>query len=246
MLRHVSAVAVAAALSYLIVPAPHGDRIVRVYGDLRTAENVAVIVPGSDTTAATFDGGRAKPYSTPGGGARAVLAEARALDPGAGLAVVAWLGYDSPATVSLGVLTEEAAEAGAAGLRRYVAERLGGKRVTLLCHSYGSVVCARAAPGSGVAGVAVFGSPGLGVSSAAGLGGVPLWAGSGSQDWMRRVPKLRLGPFGFGPDPAAPSFGARLFATGAAGHSDYLRPGGESLRNLTLIALGRTGEVSRG
>ncbi|MFF5205982.1 alpha/beta hydrolase [Streptosporangium sp. NPDC000396] len=246
MFRRALTVAAVAALTYTIVPSPQRDRIVKVYGDLRTAEHVAVIVPGSDTTAATFDGGRAKPYSTPGGGARAVLAEARALDPGARLAVVAWLGYDSPATVSLEVATDGAARRGAPELRRYVAETLRGKRVSLLCHSYGSVVCAKAAPGSGVADVAVFGSPGLGVSSASELGGTPLWAGSGGRDWMRRVPKLRLGPLGFGPDPAGPSFGARLFETGAAGHSDYLAPGSASLRNLTLIALGRTGEVSRG
>ncbi|MER5319394.1 alpha/beta hydrolase [Streptosporangium roseum] len=246
MFRRVLAVATAAALTYAIVPAPRGDRIIRVYGDLRTAGHVAVIVPGSDTTAANFDGGRAKRHSTPGGGARAVLAEARTLDPRAGLAVVAWLGYDSPGTVSLAVATDGAARRGAVDLRRYIAETLGGKRVSLLCHSYGSVVCAKAAPGSGVADVAVFGSPGLGVSHASALGGTRLWAGSGSRDWMRKVPKLRLGPLGFGPDPAAPSFGARLFATGPAGHSDYLRPGSESLRNLTLIALGRTGEVSHG
>ncbi|WP_433256276.1 alpha/beta hydrolase [Streptosporangium sp. CA-135522] len=130
MFRRALAVLTTAALTYVIVPTPPGDRIVRVYGDLRTAEHVAVIVPGSDTRAATFDGGRAKPYSTPGGGAKAVLAEARALD--------------------------------------------------------------------------------------------------------------------FGADPADPVFGSRLFAAGAGGHSDYFQPGGESLRNLTLIALGRTGEVSRG
>ncbi|MFI6511766.1 alpha/beta hydrolase [Streptosporangium sp. NPDC050855] len=240
------AVVTAATLTYVLVPAPPGDRIIKVYGDLRTAEHVAVVVPGSDTTAATFDGGRAKPYSTPGGGARAVLAEARALAPGARLAVVAWLGYDSPATVSLAVLTGGAAERGASDLRRYVTETLRGKRVSLLCHSYGSVVCAKAAPGSGVADVAVVGSPGLGVSPAAGMGGARLWAGSGGGDWMRKVPKTRIGPLGFGPDPVGPAFGARTFAAGAAGHSDYFAPGGVSLRNLTLIALGRTGEVTRG
>lgn len=180
MFRRTLAVATAASLAYVTVPPPAGDRVVRVYGDLGTAEHVAVVVPGSDTTAATFDGGRAKPYSTPGGGARALLAEARVLDPGARLAVVAWLGYDSPATLSLGVLTGEAAERGAADLRRYITGTLGGKRVSLLCHSYGSVVCAGAVPGSGVADTAVFGSPGLGVSSAAELGGTRLWVGSGA------------------------------------------------------------------
>lgn len=246
MFRRTLVVAVATALAYLTVPPPAGDRVVRVYGDLATAERVAVLVPGADTTAATFDGGRFRWYITPGGGARAVLAEARTLDPGARLTVVAWLGYDSPAVLSLGAVTSPAAERGAVELRRYITGALRGKRVSLLCHSYGSVVCGGAVPGSGVADMAVFGSPGLGVSSAAELGGTRLWVGSGSRDWMREVPKLRIGPLGFGPDPAAPAFGARLFGTGSTEHSEYLKPGGESLRNLTLIALGRTGEVSGG
>ncbi|MFF4986878.1 alpha/beta hydrolase [Streptosporangium saharense] len=250
MPRRTSALALAAVLGYALVPAPHGDRVVRVYGDLSTAGHVAVLVPGSGTSAANFDGGP-RPYRRPGGAARALLEQARALDPGGdGLAVVAWLGYDSPAIDSLGVLTEGAALEGGAALRRYLGETLGGRRVSLLCHSYGSVVCAKAVPGSGVTDLVVFGSPGLGVSSAAelgaGLGGTRVWAGSGTGDWMRRVPKLRLGPLGFGPDPASPAFGARPFATGAAEHGDYLKPGGTSLRSLALIALGRTEEVSGG
>ncbi|MFF4412087.1 alpha/beta hydrolase [Streptosporangium sp. NPDC001559] len=246
MPRRTSVLAVAATLGYLLVPAPHGDRIIRVYGDPGTAGHVAILVPGSGTTSAAFDGGP-RPYRRPGGGARALLEQARALDPGGdGLAVVAWLGYDSPEIDSLSVLTEGAAREGGTALRRYIRDTLGGRRVSLLCHSYGSVVCAKAVPGSGVTDLAVFGSPGLGVSSAAELGGVRVWAGSGTGDWMRLVPKLRLGPLGFGPDPAAPSFGARPFATGATEHGDYLRPGGTALRNLALIALGRTEEVSGG
>ncbi|GII00263.1 alpha/beta hydrolase [Planobispora takensis] len=244
MVRPLLAAAAIATAAHLLTPQPSDDRIIKVYGDLSTAEHVAVIVPGADTTAATFDGGRAKPYSTPGGAARALLEQARSLDPDARLAVVAWLGYGSPATVSLDVATEGAAVEGAPALRRYVSETLRGKRVSLLCHSYGSVVCAKAVPGTAVADTAVVGSPGLGVSSAAELGGTRLWAGSGAEDWMRKVPKIRIGPLGFGPDPAGPDFGSDVFATGAAGHSDYFQPGSESLRNLTLIALGRTAEVS--
>ena len=67
MFRRILAVAATVALTYVIVPAARGDRIIRVYGDLRTAERVAVIVPGTDTTAATFDGGRVRPYITRGG-----------------------------------------------------------------------------------------------------------------------------------------------------------------------------------
>ena len=39
-------------------------------------------------------------------------------------------------------------------------------------------------------------------------------------------------------------FGARIFAAGAGGHSDYLDPGSVSLRNLTEIALGNPAAVT--
>ncbi|RBQ19249.1 hypothetical protein DP939_15040 [Spongiactinospora rosea] len=224
--------------------------LTKAYGEAAgTARNVAVIVPGADTTARSFDGGRRAWYSTPGGGARALLAGARALAPDGGLAAIAWLGYPSPRTISLDVLTDDAAEAGVAELRRTVAGVRAANpaaRIVLMCHSYGSVLCAKAAPGLGVSDLVVYGSPGLGADSAAGLGlgGTRLWAGLGGADWVRNVPKFRLGPLGFGADPAAPGFGATVFATGQAAHSDYFKPGGLSLRNLTLIALGRTAEVT--
>ncbi len=227
-----------------------GDRIVEVYGaDLATARHVAIIVPGADTTAATFETHGGKPYSAPGGGARALVAEARRLDPAARLAVVAWLGYDTPRTLSLRAATDGAAVAGAPELRRTVAavRSATGAPISLLCHSYGSVLCAKALPGLPVADVAVFGSPGLGVARAAELRSpARLWAGRARGDWVRFVPSVRIGPLGFGADPTAPAFGARVFAAGSGGHGDYLKPGGVALRNLALIALGRGGEVTRG
>ncbi|MFI6481937.1 alpha/beta hydrolase [Nonomuraea sp. NPDC050663] len=216
----------------LATPPGSGDRLVRVYGDLATADRVAVIVPGADTTAATFESS----FRRPGGAARALLAEADRLQPGHRLAVVAWLGYDSPATVSVRALTDAAARKGYAALRTTV-ERLPRVPVTLLCHSYGSAVCAGArVPG---ARVVAFGSPGLGDVR------VPdLWAGRGEADWIRFVPHIKIGVLGFGADPMAPGGGARLFDAGPGGHSDYFRPGTLSLRNLALLALGRTGEVT--
>ncbi|MBE1561107.1 hypothetical protein [Nonomuraea africana] len=56
---------------------------------------------------------------------------------------------------------------------------------------------------------------------------------------------LGVAALGFGRDPMAPGFGARIFETGYGGHSDYFAPGTASLRNLALIAMGRTGEVTR-
>jgi len=319
------------------LPTQPSDHLVRIYGDPVTADQMAIIVPGADVTVENFDTGTARP----GGAARALLAEAARLAPGARLAVVAWLGYDSPPTVSPDLLTDALATDGAVALRRTVAdlrERTTAP-ISLLCHSYGSVLCARAVPGLPVTDLAVFGSPGLGVPSAtalthlrtpatgtrvhrpapmtapvsasaeaesggpgsrlpdnredafparsaadtdvpsagvanatgepsiartetpsteaAGLTVLPatgvvhqtapplrVWAGRGDNDWIRFVPGVELGPFGFGADPTRADFGARIFQVGAGGHSDYFTPGTHSLRNLALIALGRADEVT--
>jgi hypothetical protein len=91
----------------------------------------------------------------------------------------------------------------------------------------------------------VFGSPGIDASSAASLDTrARVWAGRGSSDWISHVPHVRLLGLGFGADPMSPGFGARVFAAGPGGHSDYLRPGSVSLRNLTEIALGDAAAVT--
>lgn len=221
---------------------PRG-RAVEVVGDLWRARRVAVLVPGADTTLATFD---SRGTASPGGGARSLLAEARRVDPGSDLAAIAWLGYDTPSTLSVGVATADRAGQGARNLRplvEWLAAR--GVQVTLLCHSYGTVVCARAAPHLDATDIAVFGSPGVIAGSVRALHTTArVWAGRADGDWTRYVPKVRLLGLGFGTDPMSAGFGARHFATGDGGHSDYLEPGGVALHNLALIALGRTGEVT--
>ena len=82
-------------------PRGQGEAI-EVIGDLATAKRVAIIVPGSDTSLATFD---SRGTASPAGAAAALAAQAHRLDPGAHLAVVAWLGYSTPDTLSPGVLT---------------------------------------------------------------------------------------------------------------------------------------------
>ena len=195
-----------------------------VLGNLATARRVAVLVPGSDTSLATFD---SRGSASPGGGARALAAEGRRLQPGARLAVIAWLGYATPATLSPGVLTSGDARQGARVLTTLV-DRLAarGDQVALLCHSYGTVVCGLAAPGLPVTDIAVYGSPGMDASSVRSLHTTArVWAGRAAADWIRDVPHVRLLGLGFGQDPVAPAFGARIFACGSGGHSGYLRPG---------------------
>jgi hypothetical protein len=217
---------------------------VEVVGNLARATRVAVLVPGSDTSLTTFD---ARGAASPEGAARALAAEAHRLDPGTSLAVIAWLGYTTPNTFSPAVMTSGDAGQGAAALRPLVADLARhGRQVSLLCHSYGSVVCGLAAPHLPVTDIAVFGSPGMDVASARALHTTArVWAGRGASDWVRHVPHVRLLGLGFGQDPMAPAFGARLFAAGGGGHSGYFVPGSIALRNLAYIALGDPAGVVR-
>jgi len=235
-----------------------GDgQAVEVLGDLAAAGRIAVLVPGSDTTVDTFDylGSR---RASLGGGARALYGEMRRVSR-VPAAVVAWYGYRAPRTMSRDVLSTARATEGGGRLRRLLDELRSvnpAARVTLLCHSYGSVVCGSAVGGadravpSSLAGMAVFGSPGMGVGSAAACHGIPVWAGRGADDWIAGAPHVSVPAFGgmvgFGADPVSRSFGARRFDAGSGGHSDYLAPGSLPLHNLALIAAGRTSEVSRG
>jgi hypothetical protein len=224
-------------------PRGQGEAI-EVVGDLATATRVAVLVPGSDTSLTTFF---SRGTASPGGGAAALAAQSRRLEPGAHLAILAWLGYATPDTLSPAVMTSGDAGQGASALRPLVtglADR--GEQVALLCHSYGSVVCGLAAPHLSVTDIAVFGSPGMDAGSARQLDtGARVWAGRASGDWIRYVPHIQLLGLGFGPDPTAPAFGARPFSCGGTGHSSYLRPGSTSLRNLAYIALGDPAGVTR-
>ncbi|WP_301177019.1 alpha/beta hydrolase [Actinomadura geliboluensis] len=226
---------------------PRGSgRAVEVVGDLEHADRIAVVVPGADNTLANYDSPKFV-----GGGTRALYQEARGNAAHSRFGVIAWLGYDSPSTLSPGVLTGRRAEDGARGLERLLTgiHRVNGNaRFALLCHSYGSVVCAKAAPRIAplpVDDIALFGSPGTTVDTAADLGTpARVWAGRAKGDWMRYVPNVRFAGLGFGTDPVSPRFGALRFDAGTGPHSAYLKPGSRALRNLTLIALGRTAEVS--
>ncbi|POX45137.1 hypothetical protein C3489_34835 [Streptomyces sp. Ru71] len=222
-------------------------RVTEVLGDLAGADRIAVLVPGSDTSLDTYARFRAT--------ATALAARlAKEAPPGTVTAVVAWLGYDTPGTVSTTVLTAGRAEQAAPELKRLVRQlhAIAGRtaHVSLLCHSYGSVVCGRAADGLDVDDIALVGSPGTGADDVTALHTTArVWAGRGSDDWVAEVPHVRVdlpgATVGFGTDPVSPAFGARVFAAGRGGHSDYFRPGSEALANLARIVLGEQAEVSR-
>jgi hypothetical protein len=238
----------AAAYGRLLAPGhrilafdPRGrGQVAEVYGDLRTARRVAVVVPGSDTDLAAYDAAARM--------ARNLRAEMTRLAPGDRPAVIAWVGYTTPVGVGYDAATGRLAEKGAPRLIRF----LDGLATTtrpvappaVFCHSYGSVVCGVAAhrlTGRQLSDLVVAASPGMRMDHADQVPvGTRLWATArDATDWVRRVPGIELFGLGHGTDPAGPGFGARVVSSDRAeGHTGYFVPGTASLRNFADIALG--------
>jgi pimeloyl-ACP methyl ester carboxylesterase len=225
-------------------PPTHGNdggRTAEVFGDLRTATRVAVLVPGVNTTLADFERGLGGvPRRAPGVQGRTLYERLskRAKD----VAVISWLGYDPPAGIGLAAATEGRARDGANALTGFVRDLLGqlpGTTVTLIGHSYGSMVvglAARRLPQ--VRDVIALGSPGMGVGHAVDLGGARVWSALAPHDWIRRIPQARILGLGLGKRPSSPGFGAYALPTdGVAGHDYYLVPGSATLRAVSDIVL---------
>ncbi|MFI9820864.1 alpha/beta hydrolase [Streptomyces sp. NPDC052013] len=221
---------------------PSGSgRVAEVFGSLRKAERVSVVVPGVDTDLLTFQRTHRK-YSAPVGMAKSLYAAEREADPGTRTAVIAWADYTAPSGLGMDAATAMRAKDGAVRLNAMLRGLPGTSPVSLFCHSYGSVVCglaARELPGR-VADIAVAGSPGMRVERASQLRtSAQVWAMRDADDWVQDVPYLEVGGLGHGADPVSTGFGARvLSAREAKGHSGYFEPNTDSLRNFAEIGVG--------
>ena len=216
-------------------------RAAEVIGDLDRAKRVSVVVPGVDTNVLTFEKTN-RPYTAPVGMAESLYSAEQKADPGTPTAVIAWADYTSPAGLGVDAAIGKLAEDGAVRLSALTAALPGKSRVSLFCHSYGSVVCgvaARTLPGR-VTDVAVAGSPGMRVGSAEQLHtNAHVWAMRDQDDWIQDVPYMAVGGLGHGADPVTRAFGARvLSSSGAVGHAGYFQPGTESLDNFADIGVG--------
>ena len=217
-------------------------RAVEVLGDLLKADHIAVLVPGSDTSLDTYDRFRRA--------ARALHDRTGPRHSGDRLARLRNTRNDQRNGPHAHPSRTRRPPPARVHTRTATAWWATRTSVSLLCHSYGSVVCARAAPDrDDVDDMALFGSPGTGADTAAALHTkARVWAGRGADDWIADVPHTQADLFGttvgFGTDPVSPAFGARVFAAGDGGHSDYLKPGSVSLDNLARIVLGETSEVT--
>ncbi|MCF6524745.1 alpha/beta hydrolase [Streptomyces sp. JJ36] len=226
-------------------PSGHG-RAAEVFGDLAHARRVSVVVPGVDTELLTFER-EDRAYSAPAGMAGALQNAQRAAAPAEPTATIAWADYSAPLGLGVDAASVPMAEAGAERLVGFVRALPGRSRVTLVCHSYGSVVCGVAADDlpRRVVDIAVAGSPGMRADDVTELGtDARVWAMRDGDDWIADVPHLEFGGLGHGADPVAAGFGARrLSAEGAAGHAGYFVPGTRSLHNLAAVGAGRMGTV---
>lgn len=250
---------------YLYDPAAFdGDGAIAISaGNLDTADNVSVVVPGlgTDGESAGYQADRA-----------ATLYESsRYLDPDASNASMFWIGYDAPDNApwdegfdGAGVVSEQMATAGGERL----ADTIDGLRasrdgdpahLTAIGHSYGSTTTGHAAHDQGIEvdEIVFVGSPGVGgdTNDAGDTGIDPehVWAGANSRDpvadlgnhgWVHGETVLGAG---LGDDPAEDDFGANRFeaesetrggAFSFGDHSKYFDHDTESLFNISQIVNG--------
>nr|WP_246422197.1 alpha/beta hydrolase [Nocardiopsis mwathae] len=221
---------------------PSGSgRVVEVFGDLDTARDIAVVVPGMGQNRENFWHSDVSPGVVPSHNARALYGELRERRPGREVAVVAWLGYESPQIGDPLVATSVRAEQGAEELVRFRREVLPPEaHITLVCHSYGTTVCGLATREPDIADdVVALASPGMGVDDARDIR-ARVWATRAEDDWIRFVPSFQLDELGLGRgDPMKSDFGAHTFNPGEiSGHQNYFQPGSDSLRTTARIVLG--------
>jgi pimeloyl-ACP methyl ester carboxylesterase len=236
------------AVRQTLVYDDRGDgRIAEVLGDLETADRVVILIPGSDNESPEFTTGHGGVQRrAPGWQARQLFDEVRATDDGARVAVIAWLGYDSPEGVDINAVREDRAAAGAESLRRFVDGLVldrPDRSIVVIGHSYGSTVAGLAAPqlSGQVSDLIAVGSPGMGVGSRSDLNTTArVWACAAPGDWIRRVPGMRLLGLGHGGLPSDPEFGAHpLPCDDVDGHDGYFESTASALPAMAAIATGR-------
>ncbi len=220
-------------------------------GDLATASDVTVVVPGMFFTVT----GQMHDFADTADGLydeQSSLTALAAPGSGTGVAVVAWMGYRTPDLSN--ILSLGLAQTGAARLERVVdgldaIRRDERPRLNVVAHSYGSTTAMMALSSGRMQAdsLTVLGSPGSDVRSAAQLAvrAGQVFVGDAHDDPI-------AGSGYFGTDPGSASFGSTLLdLSGSAvatadgtfrrpiGHNDYLKPGTASLHDVALIGVGR-------
>ncbi|WP_342318524.1 alpha/beta hydrolase [Corynebacterium mayonis] len=184
-----------------------------IVGDITNPERITTMVAGVST-------GKPDDLSHE-------LERAATIAKATGGAVVVWQGYEPPPSVAEGI-DPGAARAGGEALSRFqIALDLHypDAQKTVLSHSYGTVVAARAAKHQGLIAddLWLLGSPGVPVSHVDEmilLGDQPrVFVADSDRDLIRFLRNDKRGVHGF--SPSAPSFGATVVPGVEGGHSAY-------------------------
>lgn len=193
----------------ILVFDPSGDgRIAEVHGSLKTADNIAVFVPGISNEESNFE---AQSNSQ----AQNLYAASRA-----DTAVISWLGYDTPSGPSdafenrdLTMFRAGRAETEAhrlVSLTEGLAATTGGS-VTIVAHSYGTVLTTFAAQqGMSVDKIILVGSPGVPADNVQEYNGAEVFTVQHVTDYVSMSDP-------HGDDPTSPQFGATVLQ----GNGDY-------------------------
>ncbi|RKT18204.1 alpha/beta hydrolase family protein [Streptomyces sp. 1114.5] len=225
-----------------IDPEAHNGRAIVSTGNPDKAQHTAVFVPGTGTVFAGVPGQMDHIRRLQ------KAAEDKAGDEN--VAVVSWLGYETPNWLDGSVAQSDRGDAGAPLLRNFtkglrVAEGDNGvcSHLTLMGHSYGSYVvgvAARDAGGANANDILALGSPGMGVEGAWQLNVDPkhVWVGTAKDDFIQTFTGTVLGD-----GPQYRDFDAQRIQIDTSGHGGYwdFGPGGasESLQNQGRIIAGR-------
>lgn len=246
----------------LTVDAEGDGRAAVVLGDLATADYVTYLVPGmfftidgqindwTDDAARIYDEQvswlNLIDQTKPGEAAKTV-------------AVVAWMGYETPDLTSITSLdlAGEGRDAIASAVEGLLAERAGNEPyISIIAHSYGSTAALMALTEYDfeIDSLAVIGSPGSPAQSVDELHvrNNNVFVGEAAWD---PVPNTAF----FGSDPGSDSYGAKHInvsggidlitnevLAASIGHNGYFTAGSESVRNLALIGIGQEELVTDG
>jgi pimeloyl-ACP methyl ester carboxylesterase len=224
----------------ILVYRPQLQHYALLFGDLDTAEHVAVVVPG------VGDGSNL---------CRDWIPDAVNLfEASPSTAVLLWKGYDNPADVLAAAAgsiecNDDLATA-AYDLTEFVTTLSleTDQTLTVVAHSFGSIVVGAALADAGleVTDVVVAGSPGMTVDE---LRALHL---EQSHFFSEQAPGDVIAELGvFGAEPASPRFGGTRMSTNApdhptvAAHSNYFEPGSAALENMADVVTGHYEEILR-
>jgi hypothetical protein len=246
----------------LTVDAEGQGRAAVVLGDLATADYVTYLVPGMfftiDGQINDWTDDAARIYDEQVSWL-SLIGEMEEGEAAKSVAVVAWMGYETPDLTSISSLelAGQGRDAIASAVEGLLAERAGNTpHIAIIAHSYGSTAALMALTEYDfeIDALAVVGSPGSGAQSVAELnvrdGNV--FVGEAAWDPVANTAF-------FGSDPGSAGYGAHSLnvdggvdqitndvLTASIGHNGYFTAGSESVRNLALIGIGQEKLVTDG